>query len=155
MNKGFFIIGVIVFSFTICNAGWNSDNWKYKFLPIHDQPSVVKTLEPKYNNKSDLPTYWDWRNIDGSNFVTKNLNQHIPKYCGSCWAHGALSALADRIKIMRKAAFPDINLSIQVILNCGKNEFDYILVAKKNLLNENFKILSSQLEQTLNKIKAL
>ena len=36
-----------------------------------------------------------------------------------------------------------------------KNEFDYILVAKKNLLNENFKILSSQLEQTLNKIKAL
>ena len=42
-----------------------------------------------------------------------------------------------------------------IFLNCGKNEFDYILVAKKNLLKENFKILSSQLEQTLNKIKAL
>ena len=42
-----------------------------------------------------------------------------------------------------------------IFLNCGKNEFDYILVAKKKLLNENFKILSSQLEQTLNKIKAL
>ena len=28
-----------------------------------------------------------------------------------------------------------------------------ILVAKKNLLNENFKILSLQLEKTLNKIK--
>ncbi len=40
-----------------------------------------------------------------------------------------------------------------IFLNCGKNELDYILVAKKNLLNENFKILSSQLEQTLNKIK--
>lgn len=40
-----------------------------------------------------------------------------------------------------------------IFLNCGKNEFDYILVAKKNLLNEKFKILSSQLEQTLNKIK--
>ena len=40
-----------------------------------------------------------------------------------------------------------------IFLNCGKNEFDYILVAKKNLLIENFKILSSQLEQTLNKIK--
>ena len=40
-----------------------------------------------------------------------------------------------------------------IFLNCGKNEFDYILVAKRNLLNENFKILSSQLEQTLNKIK--
>ena len=42
-----------------------------------------------------------------------------------------------------------------IFLNFGKNEFDYILVAKKNLLTENFKILSSQLEQTLNKIKAL
>ena len=42
-----------------------------------------------------------------------------------------------------------------IFLNCGKNEFDYILVAKKNLLNENFKILGSQLEQTLNKIKTL
>ena len=42
-----------------------------------------------------------------------------------------------------------------IFLNCGKNEFDYILVAKKSLLNENFRILSSQLEQTLNKIKTL
>ena len=42
-----------------------------------------------------------------------------------------------------------------IFLNCGKNEFDYILVAKKNLLNENFKIPSSQLQQALNKIKAV
>jgi len=52
------------------------------------------------------------------NYLTKNLNQHIPVYCGSCWAHGSISSLADRIKIMRKAAWPDINLSIQFLLNC-------------------------------------
>ena len=40
-----------------------------------------------------------------------------------------------------------------IFLNFGKNEFDYVLVAKKNLLNERFEILSSQLEETLNKIK--
>ena len=42
-----------------------------------------------------------------------------------------------------------------IFLNCGSNKFDYILVAKKRLLNENFKIVISQLEQTLNKIKTL
>ena len=53
--------------------------------------------------------------------------------CGSCWAHAALSSLADRIKIARHfnngihdaGSIPvgiggdDINLSIQYILNCG------------------------------------
>ena len=45
--------------------------------------------------------------------------QHIPQYCGSCWAHGALSSLADRIKIARGGQGTDINLAIQFILNCG------------------------------------
>ena len=45
--------------------------------------------------------------------------QHIPHYCGSCWAHGAISSLMDRIKIAQKGKGTDINLSIQYILNCG------------------------------------
>tara|TARA_B100000945_G_C20099429_1_gene465124 strand:- start:173 stop:523 length:351 start_codon:yes stop_codon:yes gene_type:complete len=39
-----------------------------------------------------------------------------------------------------------------VFLNFGKNELDYILVVKKKLISEKFKILSSQLEEALNQI---
>ena len=51
----------------------------------------------------------------------RESKEHFAKYCGSCWAHGALSSLADRIKIARKGKGDEINLSIQYILNCGSD----------------------------------
>jgi len=90
------------------------------YMPDHNERSHVTEPEPwRSMNLSDLATDVDWRNVNGVNLVTKDLNQHIPQYCGSCWAHGAMSSLADRIKIIRKGAWPDYNLSVQYILNCG------------------------------------
>ncbi|EZG70940.1 papain family cysteine protease [Gregarina niphandrodes] len=66
----------------------------------------------------NLPAKFDWRNVNGISFVTRDLNQHIPKYCGSCWAHAAISSLSDRLKIMRNGTWPDIQLSVQFALNC-------------------------------------
>merc|ERR1712072_1316228 len=65
------------------------------------------------------PEEFTWCNKDGVNYCTISRNQHIPQYCGSCWAHGALSALADRVKIARGGKGIDINPSVQHILNCG------------------------------------
>jgi cathepsin X len=67
---------------------------------------------------STLPENWDWRNVNGTNFATISKNQHIPKYCGSCWAHGTTSALADRFQILNGVKALPISLSTQVILNC-------------------------------------
>jgi cathepsin X len=65
------------------------------------------------------PDAFTWCNKDGANYCTDSLNQHIPQYCGSCWAHGSVSALADRIKIARKGMGIDIMPSVQHILNCA------------------------------------
>jgi cathepsin X len=83
-----------------------------------------------YLSPDDLPASFTWQNVNGKSYLTRTLNQHVPQYCGSCWAHGALSSLADRIKIARllrrqngnssnNMVTDDINLSIQYILNCG------------------------------------
>jgi len=91
---------------------------EYKKLPGHKVANSYSLPLPS-EYLTTLPDNWNWADVNGTSFLTKALNQHIPQYCGSCWAHGALSSLADRIKIARKADGHDINLAIQFILNCG------------------------------------
>ncbi|CAK9191566.1 unnamed protein product [Sphagnum troendelagicum] len=90
---------------------------EYKDMNV--KPKVLSKQPHEYLDLTQLPKAWDWRNVNGISYVTKDLNQHIPVYCGSCWAHAALSSLADRHKIFRKAQWPDIHYSVQVILNCA------------------------------------
>jgi len=89
------------------------------FLKYPRAASQTGKLPWDHISDNDIPTAWDWRNVNGKNYVSWTKNQHIPVYCGSCWAQGTTSALADRINIARNSTFPEIALSVQAIINCG------------------------------------
>jgi cathepsin X len=112
------MIKIIVVALLVLGSVALLDISEYK-SHIHNynfKPHVKKQLEiiPAAN----LPLNHWWGNINGKNYLTYQRNQHIPIYCGSCWAFASTSALSDRIKIARKAAWPDINLAPQVLISC-------------------------------------
>lgn len=76
-----------------------------------------------------MPDNLDWRNMDGVNYTSWNKNQHIPFYCGSCWAQGPTSSLADRfiIALSPTGSYTPVGLSAQYVINfnAGKGDTSY------------------------------
>ena len=73
----------------------------FKSVPPEDRPSKAPLQARVDVPISELPTSWDYGDMNGINMLTNMRQQHVPQYCGSCWAHAATSALSDRIKFLR------------------------------------------------------
>jgi len=86
----------------------------------HEDLAAVTTAPDAKTTK--LPNRFSWRDHD---LLAPSWNQHVPRYCGACFAFGAAHALQDRTKIARARVKddaypgPDLLVAVQVLLNCG------------------------------------
>lgn len=94
-----------------------------KFEPCY-RPSassashVVSELPSALLRDSDLPHSYDIRNISGRNYMSLLRQQHLPQYCGACWAFATTSALSMRYNLARGASYPLVELSPQNLISC-------------------------------------
>ena len=92
-----------------------------RWAEMHAGKHLVEDLS--YVAVDDLPADFSWANKDGIDYLTTIRNQHIPTYCGSCWAMGSTSALSDRWNIAQgPTKLPQVMLSVQAVLSCGNDK---------------------------------
>lgn len=105
---------------------------------IHDIRSEGgKIPSDRKLKKYQIPKTWNWchisendakiwKNITGLNILEGNYcsiikNQHMPKYCGSCYIFASISCLEERINIMNTVKYGKykgkVRLSTQHVLN--------------------------------------
>eukprot|EP00123_Amoebidium_parasiticum_P014801 comp22649_c1_seq1/m.34908 comp22649_c1_seq1/g.34908 ORF comp22649_c1_seq1/g.34908 comp22649_c1_seq1/m.34908 type:complete len:342 (-) comp22649_c1_seq1:499-1524(-) len=83
-------------------------------------PNSMADLNAIKQSAESLPSNYNWCQLpDGRSLCVPSWNQHIPVYCGSCWLHGTLTHLMDRLYIQQGGKYPPVMLARQTILNCG------------------------------------
>ncbi|XP_068565618.1 dipeptidyl peptidase 1 [Cebidichthys violaceus] len=83
-------------------------------IPVRVRPMPVKASEVKV--VSALPEHWDWRNVDGVNFVSPVRNQAS---CGSCYSFASMGMLEARVRILTNNSETPI-LSPQQVVSCSE-----------------------------------
>ena len=65
---------------TLASAAYKSE---YKVMEDHTVPNDFTTPVPSaYLTGEDMPEEFSWGDVDGVSYLTRNLNQHLPHYCG-------------------------------------------------------------------------
>ncbi|XP_077983802.1 dipeptidyl peptidase 1-like isoform X2 [Glandiceps talaboti] len=82
---------------------------------------------------ASLPLAFDWRNVDGQNFVTPVRDQAS---CGSCFAFSSAGMYEARLKVMTNNSVDDVIISPQDVVQCSEYSqgcdggFPYLIAGK-------------------------
>jgi C1A family cysteine protease len=90
---------------------------QYGWYPANLSMPVLTGKEQYFSplGTEELPTYLDWRDMDGNNYISKVKNQQS---CGSCWAFATVGPIEAHIAIQENWPDMDINLSEQMLVSC-------------------------------------
>lgn len=83
-------------------------------IPVRARPAPVKADVAKM--ASALPEQWDWRKVDGVNFVSPVRNQAS---CGSCYSFATMGMLEARIRVLTNNSDAP-TLSPQQVVSCSE-----------------------------------
>ena len=79
------------------------------------EEGVQETTTGENTKDIGIPSSFDWRNVDGKNYITPIRDQAS---CGSCWAFAAAAALESSINIHNNNPDLDVDLSEQDLVSC-------------------------------------
>jgi hypothetical protein len=100
------------------------DNWVVQ-LPAAERLRLYGTRVPTSAEglprwpapaKRDLPAAWDWRDVNGANYVSGVRNQAV---CGSCWLFAGMAAFESQLMITLDQPGTDRDLAEQYVLSCN------------------------------------
>ncbi|TKS81148.1 Dipeptidyl peptidase 1 [Collichthys lucidus] len=83
-------------------------------IPIRVRPMPIKAEVAKM--AAGLPEHWDWRNVNGVNFLSPVRNQAS---CGSCYSFATMGMLEARVRILTNNSETPI-LSPQQVVSCSQ-----------------------------------
>jgi cathepsin C len=91
-------------------------NSKLNSFPIKSKPKPVPVSDETEKLAATLPESFDWRKVNGINFVSPVRNQGS---CGSCYAFGSLAMNEARLRIATNNTVQTI-FSTQDIVECSE-----------------------------------
>ena len=83
---------------------------------MNSEPLTQTELSSRFGTRSPEVASFDWRNVDGVNWMTPIKNQ---AGCGACAAFASLGCLEAVIRIASNDSTLDIDLSEQYIFSCA------------------------------------